>query len=222
MKVLFVQDVPGKADAGEIKEVKNGYARNYLIPNNIAVPATEVQLQRINIIKKQAEERRIKEAQDMQLIADKLNGNEITITAKVGPTGKLYGSITNRNIADNLLSLVDYPVDHRSVLIAESIQAPGSYEATIRLHRDVSAVVTVNIVGEEDEALANIQAAVSAVEEESTEEAPAASTEEESTEEAPAASTEEESTEEAPAASTEEESTEEAPAASTEEEAPEK
>ena len=57
MKVLFVQDVPGKADAGEIKEVKNGYARNYLIPNNIAVPATEVQLQRINIIKKQAEER---------------------------------------------------------------------------------------------------------------------------------------------------------------------
>ena len=55
MKVLFVQDVPGKADAGEIKEVKNGYARNYLIPNNIAVPATEVQLQRINIIKKQAE-----------------------------------------------------------------------------------------------------------------------------------------------------------------------
>ena len=195
MKVLFVQDVPGKADAGEIKEVKNGYARNYLIPNNIAVPATEVQLQRINIIKKQAEERRIKEAQDMQLIADKLNGNEITITAKVGPTGKLYGSITNRNIADNLLSLVDYPVDHRSVLIAESIQAPGSYEATIRLHRDVSAVVTVNIVGEEDEALANIQAAVSAVEEESTEEAPAASTEEESTEEAPAASTEEEAPE---------------------------
>ena len=198
MKVLFVQDVPGKADAGEIKEVKNGYARNYLIPNNIAVPATEVQLQRINIIKKQAEERRIKEAQDMQLIADKLNGNEITITAKVGPTGKLYGSITNRNIADNLLSLVDYPVDHRSVLIAESIQAPGSYEATIRLHRDVSAVVTVNIVGEEDEALANTQAVVSAVEEESTEEAPAASTEEESTEEAPTASTEEESTEEAP------------------------
>ena len=198
MKVLFVQDVPGKADAGEIKEVKNGYARNYLIPNNIAVPATEVQLQRINIIKKQAEERRIKEAQDMQLIADKLNGNEITVTAKVGPTGKLYGSITNRNIADNLLSLVDYPVDHRSVLIAESIQAPGSYEATIRLHRDVSAVVTVNIVGEEDEALANIQAVVSAVEEESTEEAPTASTEEESTEEAPTASTEEESTEEAP------------------------
>ena len=188
MKVLFVQDVPGKADAGEIKEVKNGYARNYLIPNNIAVPATEVQLQRINIIKKQAEERRIKEAQDMQLIADKLNGNEITITAKVGPTGKLYGSITNRNIADNLLSLVDYPVDHRSVLIAESIQAPGSYEATIRLHRDVSAVLTVNIVGEEDEALANTQAVVSAVEEESTEEAPAASTEEESTEEAPTAS----------------------------------
>ena len=185
MKVLFVQDVPGKADAGEIKEVKNGYARNYLIPNNIAEPATEVQLQRINIIKKQAEERRIKEAQDMQLIADKLNGNEITITAKVGPTGKLYGSITNRNIADNLLSLVDYPVDHRSVLIAESIQAPGSYEATIRLHRDVSAVLTVNIVGEEDEALANTQAVVSAVEEESTEEAPAASTEEESTEEAP-------------------------------------
>ena len=182
MKVLFVQDVPGKADAGEIKEVKNGYARNYLIPNNIAVPATEVQLQRINIIKKHAEERRIKEAQDMQLIADKLNGNEITITAKVGPTGKLYGSITNRNIADNLLSLVDYPVDHRSVLIAESIQTPGSYEATIRLHRDVSAVVTVNIVGEEDEALANIQEAVSAVEEESTEEAPAASTEEEAPE----------------------------------------
>ena len=204
MKVLFVQDVPGKADAGEIKEVKNGYARNYLIPNNIAVPATEVQLQRINIIKKQAEERRIKEAQDMQLIADKLHGNEITITAKVGPTGKLYGSITNRNIADNLLSLVDYPVDHRSVLIAESIQAPGSYEATIRLHRDVSAIVTINIVGEEDEALANIQAVVS------------------TEEEAPATSTEEESQEEAPTASTEEESQEEAPAASTEEEAPEK
>ena len=207
MKVLFVQDVPGKADAGEIKEVKNGYARNYLIPNNIAVPATEVQLQRINIVKKQAEESRIKEAKDMQLIADKLHGNEITITAKVGPTGKLYGSITNRNIADNLLSLVDYSVDHRSVLIAESIQTPGSYEATIRLHRDVSAVVTVNIVGEEDEALANIQAVVS-TKEESQEEAPAASTEEESQEEAPTASTEEESQEEAPTASTEEESPE--------------
>ena len=188
MKVLFVQDIPGKADAGEIKEVKNGYARNYLIPNNIAVPATEVQLQRLNIIKKQAEGRRIKEAQDMQLIADKLHGNKITITAKVGPTGKLYGSITNRNIADNLLALVDYPIDHRSVLIAESIQAPGSYETTIRLHRDVTATVTVNIVGEEDEALANIQAVVSSAED-TQEESPAATTED-TQEESPAATTE--------------------------------
>lgn len=158
MKVLFVQDVPGKADAGEIREVKNGYARNYLIPNKIAVPATEVQLQRIHIVKKQAQEHRIKEAQDMQLIADKLNGNTITIIAKVGPTGKLYGSITNRNIAENLGTLVEFPFDHRSVLIAETIQSPGTYETTIRLHRDVSAVVNVNVVGEEDEALAEIQA----------------------------------------------------------------
>jgi len=148
MKVLFLQDVPGTADAGEVKEVKNGYARNYLIPKKLAAPATHDHLQRIKAIKQAAEEQRRKEGAELQTVADRIQGSTIVIEARVGPTGRLYGAITSRRIAEELSRLAEQTLDHRGVLLAQAIHEPGTYPITLRLHRDVSAEVSLLVVPE--------------------------------------------------------------------------
>lgn len=148
MKVVFLQDVPGTADAGEVKAVKNGFARNYLIPRQLAAPATADQLQRVKNIQRAAEEHRTKETASMQVVADRINGATIFVETRVGPTGRLYGSITPRHIAEEVSKLAGQPIDHRTVLLPSSIHEPGNYPVTLRLYREVTAGITISIVPE--------------------------------------------------------------------------
>ena len=148
MRVIFLEDVPGTADAGEVREVKNGFARNYLMPRKLAAPATPGQLQRINTIQKDAEQKRLKLSDDAKVVAEALDGQEITIEARVGPTGRLFGAVTSRHIADELNKLTDGSLDHRNVLLGAAIHDPGDYDVPVRLYREVTSQVKVHVVSE--------------------------------------------------------------------------
>ena len=143
MKVLFLEDVPGVAQGGDIKNVKNGFARNYLIPKNLATPATQDSLQRIDRLKKQAESTRLKTLKDMNALGDELSGTRVDIEMRAGASGQLYGSVTNTIVAEKLASLTSREIDRRVIQIPESIRETGTYSIQIRLHPEVRTDVTL-------------------------------------------------------------------------------
>lgn len=149
MRVLFLKDVQGVAQAGQIREVAGGFARNYLIPQGLAALATAEEMKRIEKIKKSADELRLKELQDMEALARHINGMTITLKAKVSPGGKYYGAITATQIAAELSKLTDRHIERRLVLLESPIEEPGEYTANLDLHPDVEASVKVVAEGEE-------------------------------------------------------------------------
>ena len=142
-QVVFLADVPPKYMAGEIRAVSGGFARNYLIPQGLAAPATSEQLKRIEKIKKVAEVKRFKEASDLKGVAEKLEGLSITLKGRAGEGGHLYGSITNIAIADALTEAVGQEIDRRTITLPEPFRALGTFEVPVRLHMDLNPMVTV-------------------------------------------------------------------------------
>lgn len=143
MRVVFLQDVAGVAQGGDVKEVKNGFARNYLIPKNYAVPATHNALQRVKQYAEHAEKTRLKLLQDMRELSETLNGMRVSVEMRAGASGQLYGSVTNAIIADKLGELADREIDRRSIEIANPIRQLGSFDVTVRLHPEVQAQIDV-------------------------------------------------------------------------------
>ena len=150
MKVIFLQDILNQAQAGDIKEVKNGYARNYLIPKKLAARATPDQLQRLQGIKRIAEEKRLKESGDAQTLARAITGSTVTLVARVANTGRLYGSVTVVQIAEELSRLLGRPIERRMMVMEEPIREPGEYQIETRLGLGVTASFTV-IVNSQDQ-----------------------------------------------------------------------
>lgn len=143
MRVVFLQDVAGVAQGGDVKEVKNGFARNYLIPKNYAVPATHNALQRVRQYAENAERTRLKLLQDMRELSETLNGTRVSVEMRAGASGQLYGSVTNAIIADKLGEISDREIDRRSIEIANPIRQLGSFDVTVRLHPEVQAHIDV-------------------------------------------------------------------------------
>lgn len=143
MRVVFLEDVAGVAQGGDVKEVKNGFARNYLIPKNYAVPATHNALQRVKQYAEQAEKTRLKLLQDMRELSEMLNGKRVSVEMRAGASGQLYGSVTNAIIADKLGAMSDREIDRRSIEIASPIRQLGSFDVTVRLHPEVQAHIDV-------------------------------------------------------------------------------
>lgn len=143
MRVVFLQDVAGVAQGGDVKEVKNGFARNYLIPKNYAVPATHNALQRVKQYAENAEKTRLKLLQDMRELSETLNGTRVSVEMRAGASGQLYGSVTNAIIADKLGEISDREIDRRSIEIASPIRQLGSFDVTVRLHPEVQAHIDV-------------------------------------------------------------------------------
>ncbi|MCH7608166.1 MAG: 50S ribosomal protein L9 [Chloroflexi bacterium] len=148
MRVIFLKDVPETADAGEVKEVKNGFARNYLLPKGLAAPATPDQLQRIKAIEKAAHETRLKFSEEWEVVAEAIAGTTVEVEVRVGPSGRLFGSVTGRAIAEKLTEATGREIDHRQVLLGTAIHEPGDYPVNIRLYRDVQAEVIVSVIPE--------------------------------------------------------------------------
>ena len=143
MKVVFLEDVEGVAQGGEVKVVKNGFARNYLLPKNLAAPATHNNLQRIEKLSRQANVARVEKLEDMKSVAEGINDTEIVMEMRAGANDRLYGSVTGTMIADSVTEKTGISVERRWVQLDNPIRETGEFDVSIRLHSDVSANVRV-------------------------------------------------------------------------------
>ncbi len=171
MKVVFVEEVEGSGNVGDVKEVKNGFARNYLLPRGLVVPATKDNLIRAEKLSKADQIRQEKLDGAGSVIAEKIDGAKVVLTARVGQQGRLFGSVTASDIAEQLSELAGQAVDHRQVLLGQSIRQIGTQEVRVRLTRNISAAITVDVQSleaaaseAEAEAEPTIEEAVAAVE----------------------------------------------------------
>ena len=148
MKVIFLQDVINVAKAGDIKEVADGYARNFLIPRKLALLA---KTQVINTLGEQLKVKARSQTQtgaELLELASHLEGREVTLVARTGVKDRLYGSITAADIATELENTTGFTVDKRKIELAEPIRQLGSYEIVIRLSKDVVPKVMVTVTEE--------------------------------------------------------------------------
>ena len=166
MKVVFLESVEGTAEVGEVKVVKNGFARNYLLPRGLAAPAKEPYLTRAQARASRVAKTQVSLDRDAEAVAARLEGVRIRITARVGEQGKLYGSVTSVHIAEEVAKLVSQDeFDHRKVLLPEAIKEVGVQPVRLRLTRNVEAAIEVEVAAEgEEEAPAQPEAVAEAEE----------------------------------------------------------
>ncbi len=149
MEVVFTQDVPNKARAGEVRKVPDGYARNFLLPQGLAEIATPEVLKRLHKITAIGDEIRVRETAVMEELASGLDDVTINLTARITPTGRYYGAITSTHIAMELADKVGRDVERRWIEIAEPIREPGEYDVILRFSTEITATIHVNAEIEE-------------------------------------------------------------------------
>jgi large subunit ribosomal protein L9 len=148
MKVILKQDIKGVGKTDEVVNVSPGYARNYLFPRQLAVNADETQVRELKKRHDAVERKGDKAVSEASDVAEKIGQMTFTIHAKAGTGTKLYGSITPHDIADAIKAQAGVEVDKRKIHIPEPIKTAGTHVIPIRLHRDVSSDVTVEVVTE--------------------------------------------------------------------------
>jgi large subunit ribosomal protein L9 len=149
MQVLLLKDVEGLGQVGEIKKVADGYARNYLMPRDFAVLATPGAVKQVKRHRQAEVSRQAKALSEAQALAEILDGEIVTFHARAGEGDRLYGSITNANIAEALEKKVDREVDRRKIDLEEPLKELGTHAVTVRLAPEAEAKVTVVIEREE-------------------------------------------------------------------------
>ncbi len=145
MKVILLQDVKGKGKKGQMLEVSDGYARNYMLPRKIAVEATADAVNTMRMNDKAAAEKAAKERAEALEISKKLREMTLVVTAKGGGAGRLFGSVTNQEIADALKAKTGIALDKRKIVINDSIKSIGTYTVQCKLGYEISAPLTVKI-----------------------------------------------------------------------------
>ncbi len=151
MKVIFLEDVPKVAEAGEIKEVADGYGRNFLIPQKLATLANLSVINTVEVQRKARVKAEAKLELEILEIARQLEGKEVILKARAGAKDRLYGSVTNTDIATELETSTGLVIDKRKIELADPIRQLGSYEVTIKLGKDVVPKIKVTVVGDETE-----------------------------------------------------------------------
>lgn len=144
MKVIFLKDVKGKGKKGEIKEIADGYASNFLIPNGLAKVANSTSIKEVSVFKESEEKRKAVELKQAQELADKLEKLTVNIITKSGENGKLFGAITSKQIADALLK-EKIKIDKRKILLDEPIKTVGVTQVKIKIHPEVVATFKVHV-----------------------------------------------------------------------------
>ncbi|ADL70171.1 ribosomal protein L9 [Thermoanaerobacterium thermosaccharolyticum DSM 571] len=147
MKVILQKDVKGIGKAGDIVNVSDGYGRNYLIPRGLAIDATESNINILNEKKKALEKKRQKEVEAAQEIAKKLSQETIKLKVKTGENGKLFGSITSKDIQDEL-NKRGYDIDKKKINLADAIKTTGTFNVDVKLYPGIQAKIKVEVVGE--------------------------------------------------------------------------
>ena len=161
VKVVFLEDVAGTAKIGDIKDVKSGFARNFLLPRRLAMAASPSVVKSAE--QRAAREARLQESRDHTArgIAARLDGVAYTVTARAGSTGKLFGSVGTADIAAKVGETIGEEFDRHNVLLGEPIKDLGDYAVSVKLTRNVSATVTVSVIGEDGTTAADIRAKAS-------------------------------------------------------------
>ena len=144
MKVILLQDVKGKGKKGQLIEVSDGYARNYMLPRKMAIEATVDAVNTKNMNDKATAERIAREKTEALEIANKLRAMTLTVTAKGGGAGRLFGAVTNAEIA-SALEKNGIKLDKRKIVLSENIKNVGTYTVTCKLGYEISAPLTVKI-----------------------------------------------------------------------------
>ncbi len=145
MKVILLQDVKGKGKKGQMIEVSDGYARNYMLPRKIAMEATADAVNTMRMNDKAAAEKAAREKAEALEIARQLREMTLVVTAKGGGAGRLFGSVTNQEIADALKAKSGISLDKRKIVISDPIKNVGTYTVTCKLGYEISAPLTVKI-----------------------------------------------------------------------------
>jgi large subunit ribosomal protein L9 len=136
MKVILMSDVPALGHRGETRDVANGYARNYLLPRKLAVPATPANLKNVEHLKRQRAKEEDRALEVAKATAARIEALTLTVTARASEDGRLYGSVSAQD------------VEKRRVQLEEPIKAVGDYKVPVRLHGDVTAALTVSVAAE--------------------------------------------------------------------------
>ncbi|MBQ3505041.1 MAG: 50S ribosomal protein L9 [Oscillospiraceae bacterium] len=144
MKVILLQDVKGKGKKGQLLEVSDGYARNFMLPRKLAVEATPDAINTMRMTDKANQERIAREKAEAMAISRQLREMTVVVKAKGGGAGRLFGSVTNAEIAD-ALAKTGIKLDKRKIVIADPIKNVGTYTVTCKLGYEISAPLTVKI-----------------------------------------------------------------------------
>jgi large subunit ribosomal protein L9 len=150
MEVLMINNVPRVGRKGEFLNVAEGYARNFLFPRNFAIPATEGAKRHLELMKTSWENQAMKERKAFTDMADKLEGAVLKITKKAGESGRLFGSVTSQELADQIKSQVGLDID-KKIVVADHIKDIGEHPITIRFTGDVKAQLKVVVTPQEPE-----------------------------------------------------------------------
>jgi large subunit ribosomal protein L9 len=146
MKVVFLENVPNVAKAGDVKEVADGYGRNYLLPKKLAIVSQPGAMDQVkSLIQAKAE------TEKMKKLAAEIDGKEVTFKVKMGAKERMHGSITAANIATELQKVIDPAVDKRKIELEEPIKQLGSYDIAVKLGKGVEPKIKVNVIEKEKE-----------------------------------------------------------------------
>ncbi len=145
-KLILTNEVAGLGSAGDVIEVKNGYARNYLIPQGFAVAWTRGGAKQVESIQAARKARQIHDLDEATALKNRLEGTKVRLAVKAGGEGRLFGSVKTADVADAVAAAELGSIDKRKVHIANPIKSVGLHEATVRLHDDVTAVITLQVV----------------------------------------------------------------------------
>ncbi|HBI3406664.1 TPA: 50S ribosomal protein L9 [Staphylococcus aureus] len=146
MKVIFTQDVKGKGKKGEVKEVPVGYANNFLLKKNYAVEATPGNLKQLELQKKRAKQERQQEIEDAKALKETLSNIEVEVSEKTGEGGKLFGSVSTKQIAEALKAQHDIKIDKRKMDLPNGIHSLGYTNVPVKLDKEVEGTIRVHTV----------------------------------------------------------------------------
>jgi len=145
-KLILTSEVTGLGSAGDVVEVKNGYARNYLVPQGYAIAWTKGAEKQVDMLKSAREAREAASLEDAQAFKAKLEATPVKLAVKAGREGRLFGSVKTADVADAVKAAGLGEVDKRSIELSSAIKSVGRYDATVRLRSDVLAALTLDVV----------------------------------------------------------------------------
>jgi large subunit ribosomal protein L9 len=148
MKIILQREVEKLGVPGDVVDVADGYARNFLIPRKLAIPATKGGVKHAEALKQAHDARVQKSLQEAKAVADKLGATKVRISGRAGEDGRLFGSVTPAKVAEEIEKAAGISIDRRHLDLAEPIRSVGTHEVVIHLHPEIAATITIDVVRE--------------------------------------------------------------------------